>query len=184
MSGGPEGEYQFPDSNRWYRTATDGAGLQQGDPTTITWSVIPDGTLIPGYVGEPDSASNLRSYLNGIYGSEAAWLALLQEVFDRWGELTGITYIYEPNDDGASFVGSEGSIGVRGDVRIGGHNIDGTAGILGYNFFPDVGDMVLDTGDSSSSPRPTTRCGCATWCPTSTATASVSSTSVPSTRPS
>ena len=53
LSGTPAGEYQFPDTNRWYRTASNGSGLGQGDPTTITWSVIPDGTPIPGYAGEP-----------------------------------------------------------------------------------------------------------------------------------
>ena len=148
LSGKPAGEYQFPDTNRWYRTASNGSGLGQGDPTTITWSVIPDGTSIPGYAGEPASPSNLRAFLTGIYGNEAAWLALLQQVMNRWGELTGVTYIYQPTDDGASFVDSAGALGVRGDVRFGGHTIDGNSGILAYNFYPDVGDMVLDTGDS------------------------------------
>jgi hypothetical protein len=148
LSGKPAGEYQFPDTNRWYRTASNGSGLGQGDPTTITWSVIPDGTSIPGYAGEPASPSNLRAFLTGIYGNEAAWLALLQQVMNRWGELTGVTYIYQPTDDGAAFVDSAGALGVRGDVRFGGHTIDGNSGILAYNFYPDVGDMVLDTGDS------------------------------------
>jgi hypothetical protein len=148
LSGVPAGEYQFPDTNRWYRTATDGSGLGQGDPTTLTWSVIPDGTPIPGYAGEPSSPSNLRAFLTGIYGDEATWIALLQQVMDRWGELTGLSYVYQPTDDGATFVDSAGALGVRGDVRIGGHNIDGGSGILAYNFYPDVGDMVLDTGDS------------------------------------
>lgn len=148
LSGRPAGEYQFPDSNRWYRTATNGSGLEQGDPTTLTWSVIPDGTPIPGYAGEPSSPSNLRAFLTGIYGNEATWIALLQQVMNRWGELTGVSYQYQPSDDGASFVGSQGALGVRGDVRFGGHTIDGNSGILAYNFYPDVGDMVLDTGDS------------------------------------
>ncbi len=148
LAGGGESEFQFPDGNRWYRTATDGSGLDQGDPTTLTWSVIPDGTTIPGYAGEVDAPSNLRAYLTGIYGDEATWLSILQQVFDRWGALSGVIYQYEPWDDGASFVSSEGSIGNRGDIRIGGHNIDGNSGILAYNFYPDVGDMVIDTGDS------------------------------------
>lgn len=148
LSGMPAGEYQFPDSNRWYRTATNGSGLGQGDPTTLTWSVIPDGTPIPSYSGEPASPSNLRAFLTGIYGDEATWLAVLQQVMNRWGELTGVSYVYQPTDDGASFVGSAGALGARGDVRLGGHTIDGNSGILAYNFYPDVGDMVLDTGDS------------------------------------
>ncbi|MCQ6458457.1 matrixin family metalloprotease, partial [Vibrio parahaemolyticus] len=37
---------------------------------------------------------------------------------------------------------------VRGDVRIGGHTIDGSSGTLAYNFFPNTSDMVIDTADS------------------------------------
>ena len=53
---GDDNDGQFHDSQRWTRTATDGNGLQQGDPTTITWSIVPDGTNINGYNGEPDVA--------------------------------------------------------------------------------------------------------------------------------
>jgi len=57
-----------------------------------------------------------------------------------------------PNDDGnpISNVGSAypGSLGVRGDVRIGGHLIDGNSNILSYNYFPNNGDMVIDTADN------------------------------------
>ena len=148
LSGESETEFQFSDFNRWSQTATDGSGLDQGDPTTLTWSIIPDGTNIPGYAGEASSPSNLQSHLNSIYGNQSTWLALFQEVFDRWEELTGITYVYEPNDDGASFVNADGQTGTRGDIRIGGHNIDGSSGILAYNFYPNIGDMVIDTGDS------------------------------------
>ena len=35
----------------------------------------------------------------------------------------------------------------RGDIRLGGHNIDGDGSTLAYNFFPDNGDMVIDTED-------------------------------------
>ena len=38
--------YQF--GQRWTRTATDGPGLSLGDAATLTWSVVPDGTNIPG----------------------------------------------------------------------------------------------------------------------------------------
>lgn len=148
LTGDPETEYLFTDYNRWSQTCTDGSGLDQGDPTTLTWSIVPDGTTISGYAGEADSPSNLRTHLNTIYGNESTWLSLFQQVFDRWGELNGITYVYEPNDDGASFIAADGQIGGRGDIRIGGHNIDGSSGILAYNFYPNIGDMVIDTGDS------------------------------------
>ncbi|MEM8964544.1 MAG: matrixin family metalloprotease, partial [Acidobacteriota bacterium] len=143
--------YQFSDSARWSATATDGSGLGQGDITTITWSIVPDGTSIFGYNGEPTAPSNLRAWLNGIYGSESVWLPLFQSVFDRWEELTGMNYVYEPNDDGSAWTSTtiaSGQLGVRGDVRISGHFIDGNSNVLAYNFFPDFGDMVIDTADN------------------------------------
>lgn len=139
---------QLGDGSRWSWTATDGYGLGQGDPTTLTWSVVPDGVAISGAIGEPAAPSNLRAFLNGIYGSPATWLPIFQQVFDRWSEITGITYVYEPNDDGAALFNASGSLGVRADVRIGGHTIDGNYGVLAYNYYPNNGDMVLDTGDA------------------------------------
>jgi hypothetical protein len=143
-------EYQL--ANRWSSTASQGGGLGQGDPTVLTWSIVPDGTPVFGYDGEPSSPSNLRATLDGIYGSRAAWLALFQRVFDRWSDLTGVTYVFEPSDDGSPFAESgiaQGVVGVRGDVRIAGHRIDGTNGVLAYNFYPDLGDMVIDTADQN-----------------------------------
>lgn len=144
--------FQFPDSARWSATTLSGGGLGQGDPTIITWSIVPDGTSIFGYNGEPTSPSNLRAFLSSIYGSQAVWLPLFQQVFDRWGELTGVTYVFEPNDDGSPWTSTNiaaGQAGVRGDVRISGHTIDGTSGVLAYNFFPNFGDMVIDTADNT-----------------------------------
>jgi hypothetical protein len=135
---------------RWTSTASTGGYLRQGDPMTLTWGVVPDGTAIPGAasVGDGSAPSNLRSFLDGIYGSEAAWLAVFQQVFDRWGQLTGITYVHEANDDGAQLTSFGGQLGVRPDIRIGGHLIDGPYGILAYNYYPNNGDMVIDTGDT------------------------------------
>lgn len=150
-------EVRFQLQNRWTATATDGGGLTQGEPTTLTWSYVPDGTSIPGSNGEPAAASNLFAWLNGIYGNFNTWHALFTQVFTRWSELTGITYVYEPNDDGAAFPqsgvtsGASGALGVRGDVRISAHFIDGSpagGSILAYNFYPDAGDMVIDSADT------------------------------------
>ena len=143
--------FQFSDVNRWSTTATNGGGLTQGQVTTLTWNIVPDGTPIPGFNGEPAAASNLQAFLTGIYGSEAAWLAQFQTVFDQWGALTGVNYVKINVDDGATLDASNatpGVLGVRADVRISGHFIDGNFNVLAYNFFPNVGDMVIDTGDS------------------------------------
>jgi hypothetical protein len=139
---------EFQLDSRWSTTATNGSGLGQGDPTILTWSYIPDGTNISGFVGEPAAPSNLFAWLNGLYGSFEAWHALFVQVFDRWSQLAGITYVYQPTDDGAVFPSASGILGVRGDVRIGGHFIDGGFGTLAYNFFPNTGDMVIDTFDA------------------------------------
>ena len=132
---------------RWSFTATDGAKSGQGVPITLTWSIVPDGTQIRGALGSAAGRSDLRAYLDGIYGSQFVWMPLLQRVFDRWGELCGITYVFEPADDGVQLGSASGRRGTRGDVRIGGKEIDGDFGVLAYNAFPNDGDMVLDTSD-------------------------------------
>jgi len=146
----------FRDAERWAGTATDGGGLGQGDATTITWSIVRDGTSIAGFGGEATSDSDLVAFLGSIYGvtsnnndfTDEPWFDELESIFDRWSELGGVTYVYEPNDSGAFNPGTNGATGVRGDVRIGGHLIDGNSGTLAYNFFPTSGgDMVIDTGD-------------------------------------
>ena len=101
-------KFQFTDSARWSSTATNGSGLGQGDPTVLTWSIVPDGTLLGSGANESNSGSDLIATLNAVYGNQ----------------------------------------GARGDVRIGGHSIDGVAGVLGYNYYPDVGDMVIDTDET------------------------------------
>lgn len=165
--GVPE-HYDFDDTDRWTHTATDGGGLVRAQPLTLTWSIVPDTTTsIPGFNGETAANSNLIAALDAVYGAgsdgkgQGTWRDHFQTVFDRWSELSGITYVYEPNDDGAAFSNSltwngsdwvstvPGQLGVRGDVRIGGHSIDGTFGVLAYNFYPVIGDMVIDTDDVS-----------------------------------
>ncbi len=141
--------FQFADNARWSSTATDGGGLQQGDPTTLTWSITPDGSTLDS------GTSDFVAFMDGIYGGGAGplsnrpWFPVLSAAFDRWSEVSGVTYVYEPNDDGAPFAaGTTGSIGVRGDVRLGGKALDGTSGVLAYNYFPNYGEMVFDTTDN------------------------------------
>lgn len=133
-------------STRWSRTATDGPGLSQGDPTTLTYSFVPDGTNISG-----EGPSNLQSFMNARIGS-GTWEPLFQTALDAWGDISGLTYIRELSDDGGSITGgstNNGILGVRGDVRISGNFLDGNSGVLAFNFFPNAGDMVIDTGDGN-----------------------------------
>ncbi len=141
----------FQQTSRWSSTATDGAGLGQGDPTTITYSFVPDGTFVPNLgIGLGSGNSALFAWLNGIYGSQATWQPLFEQVFDRWAELTGLSYVYEPNDDGSNTNTGAGVLGVRGDVRIAAYDFqnDGNGGVLAYNNFPQDGDMVFDAFDT------------------------------------
>ncbi len=147
----------FQLTNRWTSTATNPGPLGQGDPTTLTWRIVSDGLSIPGANGEPTSNSNLIAFMDGIYGGATQpnvqlkpWFPLFAQVFNSWSNLTGLDYVYEPNDDNAAFsTSTPGQLGVRADVRVAGHFIDGNSNVLAYNFYPGFGgDMVLDTGDN------------------------------------
>lgn len=139
------GGIRFFGTARWGRTATDGSGLTQGSRTTLTWGILADGAPV-----DSGAVSDLRAFLNGIYGNQAVWQALMQQVFDRWAELAAVDYVFEPNDDGAPFgaTGTAGALGVRADIRIGGAFIDGPSGTLAYNYSPNNGDMLIDTADT------------------------------------
>ncbi len=141
-------------NSRWSSTATNGSGLQLGDPTMLTWSIVPDGTS-----NDAEGNSNLIATFDSIFGSSAGgsdltqrpWFTYFDQAFDRWAQVSGLSYAYEPNDDGvtSSLTSNAGILGVRGDVRIAGSFQDGQSGVLAFNFFPDNGDMTLDTGDTN-----------------------------------
>ena len=141
-------------STRWDATAMSGFGLGLGDATILTWSIIPDGADADS--GGAPVPSNLIAEFDSRFSEANAgtpdltnrtWFALIEQGLNRWGEVSGIEYVYEPNDDGVDNFGAGGALGVRGDVRIGGFNIDGPGNVLAFNAFPDNGDMALDTTD-------------------------------------
>ncbi len=136
--------------HRWYYTATEPSLHSQGDPTIITYSFAPDGTPIsPAYEDESSAGSSLMASFDAAFGSRQTWQDLFHQMFQDWSEVCGVTYVYEPNDDGVEISqGNTGALGVRGDVRIVGHPIDGLYSTLAYNWSPDYGDMILDTDDS------------------------------------
>ncbi len=139
---------RFQQTSRWAATALSGAGLQQGQPTVITYGFVPDGTFVPNINGF-EGNSQLRAWLNGIYaGGQTQWQPLFDQVFARWAELTGLSYQFEPNDDGSTLNTLGGVPGVRADVRIAAIPLDGNSGVLAYNNFPNDGDMVFDAFDS------------------------------------
>lgn len=150
---------RFEQIGRWQATAMDpGSTGQQGEPTIVTYSFPPDGTFIASGIGEGDGTNNLNAWLDGIYGNRQTWRNIYDDIFARWGELSGMTYVLEPNDDGADILFDEntpdgidpnpGVVGVRGDLRMTAKALDGNSGTLAYNFFPQFGDMVLDSADN------------------------------------
>jgi Ca2+-binding RTX toxin-like protein len=144
------------DALHWTTTATDGTpGFNQGDAITLTWGIVPDGTEVPNDLIDPAATdpSDLIAQLDLIYNETATgpdvtnrtWFTLFQSVFDRYSEVSGITYVFEPNDDGVPTATAPGVLGVRPDVRIGGATIVPPVGVLAFNFFPDNGDMTIDS---------------------------------------
>ena len=147
--------------SRWGKTATNGTNVgSTGEGLTLTWGIVPDGTIVPSNRYNATGPSNLRARLDAIYNDGASptpvpdWLPMFQEVFDGWSAVTGITYVYEPNDDSAQIMSMPGELGVRPDIRIAGIEMDGYGGVLAYNFYPGAygpnyngGDMVIDSLD-------------------------------------
>ncbi len=136
--GGVNVQYQI--FNRWTFTASGSTG-PMGNPITLTYSFVPDGTFIPND-GLGSGNSNLQAVLTSQFGSSTLWRQKFAEAFARWSQLTGLNIVLD-NDDGAPFRDYAGVLGVRGDVRIGGFGFNPQ--VLAYNYFPNVGDMVLNT---------------------------------------
>jgi hypothetical protein len=126
----------------------------QGAPRVLTWSIVPDGLTIPSAFGEPQGQSVMFSVMDNLFASQggrAAWIARVQESFDRWEELTSIDFRRITTgsndwDDGATW-GSLGSA-TRGDIRVCMKRIDLADGVLAYAAFPSNGDIVLDRAET------------------------------------
>ena len=126
----------------------------QGNPTTVTWSLVPDGTPITDSTG---GTSNLFLALDAKFagqGGRAVWLNRIQQCFDRWEEITGLTFsqvTFNGNDwdDGANWPFSGGFLN-RGAIRICGRTLS-PGGTLAYAYYPGTGDMLIDTSENWGS---------------------------------
>ncbi len=165
--GGADGDgisaFQTGGSNGLTRTSSTDSS-RPGLPVEATWSVVPDGTPIPSsrfIPGESNDPSSLIGFLDNIFHNgpgpggadlmQRDWWALVDSAFERWDELSGVSFSYEPNDDGAAFPNSLGELGTRGDIRLSGHRIDGgnRPSILAYNYTTNRSDMVVDTTETN-----------------------------------
>lgn len=146
------------DPDPWLSTAS-GARSGNGAPGTITWSIVPDGTTTDSDTNSSQtSPSNLISFMNTHFGGVAGqtnltlqpWFHIFTDVFGRWSALSGANFVYESHDDGVRHPSANGQLGVRGDIRLAGANVDGAGSVLAFTYLPTGGsDMVIDTGDAS-----------------------------------
>lgn len=145
------------DPDPWLSTAS-GSRSGNGAPATITWSIVPDGTRVSTGSGSATTPSNLISFMNTNFGGNPAqsnlalqpWFHIFTDAFGRWAQLGGVDYLYESHDDGVRHPSSNGQLGVRGDIRLAGFNIDGQSGTLAFTYVPTGGsDMAIDTAEVS-----------------------------------
>ncbi len=140
-------------------------GLVAGKPSTVTWSFVPDGVVIPGAAGGVTSPSNLFSNFDAQFasmGGRDAWIQAIQACFDRWEQLSGIDFERvsvggNPWDRGDAF-SAFGVPGQVGDIRVGGYRITGPGGVLAYAYYPnpgfgEAGNIAFDTGDNYARPE-------------------------------
>lgn len=144
---------------RWSRTATNSSTGSRGTPITVTWSFAPDGTLIPGNTSGT-VPSNLLSFLDTNFGAgpggsdltQRPWFPIFSQSTARISALSGVTFVYEPNDDGRAFSNlniAQGVLGVRGDIRLGGKSFGAGSNTLASNYYPDYGEMMINTDKAS-----------------------------------
>ena len=148
LPGDPGFPAAFQLQQRWTSTASGPVGAI-GTGVRLTWSIVPDGTTLTTGVGEPNTASDLQAHgLTPSTAMKATWMPIIQQVFSEWSSISGVTFV-QTTDDGIPYsnFNANGALGVRGDIRIGGHPIDGALGTLAYTWFPDFGDIVLDSSD-------------------------------------
>ena len=145
MSYQGEGAWPRPGGGRGLNYYLNGG---QWPTKNLTWSLVPDGTILDDGV----TPSNLFAQMDAKFsGNRALWIAKFQQIFDRWSQLSGHTYTRikvgaNDWDDGVAYSNTTGAgSATRGDLRIGGMNIDNQWNILAYNYYPTYGDMVVDT---------------------------------------
>jgi hypothetical protein len=142
-------------ADRWETTAAGPVG-PRGEPVTLTWSLAPDGTPTAGF-GPSNFITSFDAQFGAGDGADLAqrpWFPLLNSAFARWSELGGVTFVYEPHDDGADHRTAAGVWGVRGDVRLAAAPIDGSGGTLAASQYPDTGDILFDSNDVSRLSHP------------------------------
>lgn len=155
----PQAEAYNLVESRWTSTASGDFANTPGTPVTLTWSIVPDTTFIAASTDRHDAGtSNLLSTLDDKFGAgpggndltQRPWFTYYDQAYSRLSELSGVTFIYEPNDDGTDLNSAPGVLGVRGDLRLGARSYFESSTILAYNWYPASGDMVANSRSFTS----------------------------------
>jgi hypothetical protein len=123
-------------------------GRKWGDPTLgtgaiISWSFMDTGVSCNGtYEPAGCSITSLADFMPLGFENE------ITRAFDAWSSVADLTFV-EVADSGEAF----GVPGASGDIRIGGHEFDGSSGTLAHGYYPQSisssapGDIHFDTED-------------------------------------
>lgn len=107
-----------------------------GTPAHVTWSLMPTGTATNG------EATGTYTYLGDFMPD--GWYGEVQDAFDTWANVCGISFS-EVTDGGGAF-----NVEPVADIRLGGHVFDGKYGTLAHGYFPPpngtyaAGDIHFD----------------------------------------
>jgi hypothetical protein len=121
-----------------------------GNPTmgtgaTVTWSLMGDGVDCTN-----ESAGCSITSFATMFGGLGDWQTEVQNAFDAWSSVANINFV-QVADAGEAF---NSSTQLSGDIRLGGHAMDGAGGTLAHGFFPPVnsysaaGDIHFDTAET------------------------------------
>jgi hypothetical protein len=128
-----------------------GSATPEGETSQLSWSIVPDGTPIEGIVGQPNGVSNLVSVLNQKFGNFDNWFGFVQHAFDAWDAISGVNFVYEPIDDGATFPTSDALPNRRGQIRLAGiHIVSAPETTSTLGFATSRQDLVINTDISDS----------------------------------
>ena len=120
-------------------------GSGGGTPATVSWSLMPTGTTPDAVNDSPGEAITSLADLWG--GSLPTWKTEIEEAFQAWTDIAGITFT-EVSDDGSAV--NSASSGNFGQIRVGAHTFDGASGVLAHGYYPPadgVGNTTTITGD-------------------------------------
>lgn len=142
-------------SSRWsYSIPSGSVGSTPGTPMVLTWGLAAEGTYISASEpGESTDGSSLIAAMDAWLGTgpggsdltQRPWYGLFSQSYDRLAGVSGVGFLYEPNDVGWPMPNAVARANELAELRIGAHAVDGSNGEIAYAYYPSNGDMVIDT---------------------------------------